>query len=174
MKIAYAILVLVVLQRLAELWYASRNTRALKARGAVEYGRAHYPLIVLLHASWLMAIATGVRRDPSVHLLPLVLFGVLQAMRMWVIATLGRYWTTRIITVPGEPLVGRGPYRFVRHPNYLVVSGEMAVLPLVFGQVTNAIVFSALNLGLLAWRIRQENAALEARRTPVKPFAPSL
>ena len=86
-------------------------------------------------------------------------------MRIWVIATLGRYWTTRIITVPGEPLVRRGPYRFVRHPNYLVVSGEMAVLPLVFGQVTNAIVFSALNLALLAWRIRQENAALEERRS---------
>jgi methyltransferase len=165
MKIAYAIVVLVMLQRVGELWYASRNTRALKARGAVEFGRAHYPLIVLLHVSWLIAIAAGIGRDPSVYLLPLVLFAVLQALRIWVIATLGSYWTTRIITVPGEPLVRRGLYRFVRHPNYLVVAGEMAVLPLVFGQVTNAIVFSTLNVVLLARRIRQENAALEPRRS---------
>lgn len=165
MKIAYSIVVLVMLQRVGELWYASRNTRALKARGAVEFGRAHYPLIVLLHVSWLIAIAAAIGRDPSVYLLPLVLFAVLQALRIWVIATLGSYWTTRIITVPGEPLVRRGLYRFVRHPNYLVVTGEMAVLPLVFGQVTNAIVFSTLNVVLLAKRIRQENAALEPRRS---------
>jgi methyltransferase len=164
-KTAYAILVLVMLQRLGELWYASRNTRALKVRGAVEYGQGHYPLIILLHALWLMAIAWGIGRDPRVYLLPLVLFGFLQAMRIWVIATLGPYWTTRIITVPGEPLVRRGPYRLFRHPNYLVVIGEMAVFPLVFGQVRNAVVFSALNLGVLAWRIRHENAALERRRS---------
>jgi methyltransferase len=165
MKIAAAILVLIVLQRLGELWYASRNTKALKARGGVELGRAHYPLMVLLHASWLIAIAAGIRRDPSVHLLPLAVFGFLQAVRMWVIATLGSYWTTRIITVPGEPLVDRGPYRFVRHPNYLVVIAEMAAVPLVFGQVTNAIVFSALNAVLLVRRMRQENAALKPRRS---------
>jgi methyltransferase len=161
MSIACAILGLVVLQRIGELWYASRNTSALKARGALEYGHAHYPLIVLLHAAWLTAIASGIRRDPGVHSIPLVVFAALQAMRIWVIATLGPYWTTRIISVPGEPLVRRGPYRFVRHPNYLVVAGEMAVFPLVFGQITNAVVFSALNAVLLAWRIRQENAVLD-------------
>jgi methyltransferase len=161
MSIACAILGLVVLQRIGELWYASRNTSALKARGALEYGHAHYPFIVLLHAAWLTAIASGIRRDPGVHSIPLVVFAALQAMRIWVIATLGPYWTTRIISVPGEPLVRRGPYRFVRHPNYLVVAGEMAVFPLVFGQITNAVVFSALNAVLLAWRIRQENAVLD-------------
>jgi methyltransferase len=161
MSIAWAILGLVVLQRIGELWYASRNTSALKARGALEYGHAHYPFIVLLHAAWLTAIASGIRRDPGVHSIPLVVFAALQAMRIWVIATLGPYWTTRIISVPGEPLVRRGPYRFVRHPNYLVVAGEMAVFPLVFGQITNAVVFSALNAVLLAWRIRQENAVLD-------------
>jgi methyltransferase len=160
MSIAWTILGLVVLQRIGELWYASRNTSALKARGAIEYGHAHYPLIVLLHASWLMAIALGIRHDPSVHSIPLVAFAALQAMRIWVIATLGPYWTTRIIRVPGEPLVRHGPYRLVRHPNYLVVAGEMAIFPLVFGQIRNAVVFSALNAVLLAWRIRQENAAL--------------
>jgi methyltransferase len=161
MSIACAILGLVVLQRIGELWYASRNTSALKARGALEYGHAHYPFIVLLHAAWLTAIASGIRRDPGVHSIPLVVFAALQAMRIWVIATLGPYWTTRIIRVPGEPLVRHGPYRLVRHPNYLVVAGEMAVFPLVFGQITNAVVFSALNAVLLAWRIRQENAVLD-------------
>ena len=163
MTIAYAILVLVVLQRVGELWYASRNTRALKARGAIEYGRGHYPLIVLLHASWLIAIAIGIpprSRRPGV---PLMFFVLLQALRVWVLATLGPYWTTRVITVPGAPLVNRGPYRFLRHPNYLVVIGEIALLPLAFGQVTNAIVFSVLNGAALAWRIRVEDAALRAK-----------
>lgn len=164
MKIAYAILALVVLQRVAELWYASRNTRALKARGAIEYGRGHYPLIVLLHASWLTAIAIGIHRDPAVRALRLVFFVLLQGLRVWVLASLGHYWTTRVITVPDEPLVVLGPYRFVRHPNYLVVVGEMALLPLVFGQVTNTILFSMLNAVLLAWRIRVEDAALRLRR----------
>jgi methyltransferase len=85
-------------------------------------------------------------------------------MRIWVLVTLGRFWTTRIITVPGEPLVHRGPYRYVRHPNYLVVIGEMATLPLVFGQIATAAIFSVLNLAVLGWRISVENAALQPRR----------
>lgn len=164
MKIAYTILALVVLQRVVELWYASRNTRALKARGAIEYGRGHYPLIVLLHASWLTAIAIGIYRDPTVRAFPLIFFVLFQALRVWVLASLGRYWTTRVITVPAAPLVHRGPYRVVRHPNYLVVIGEIGLLPLVFGQVTNAIVFSVLNGAALAWRVRIEDAALGPRR----------
>ena len=164
MTIAYTILVFVAVQRLGELWYASRNTSALKARGGIEYGRRHYPLIVLLHASWLMAIAIGIRSDPAVRVLPLGLFVLLQALRVWVLATLGPYWTTRVITVPDAPLVKRGPYRFIRHPNYLVVIGEIALLPLAFGQVTNAILFSALNGVLVVWRIRVEDAALRLRR----------
>jgi methyltransferase len=164
MVIADSILVLVVLQRVGELWYASRNTRALKARGAVEHGRGHYPLIVLLHASWLTAIALGLRRDPAIRALPLLLFVLLQALRVWVLATLGPYWTTRVITILGMPLVHRGPYRFLSHPNYLVVIGEIALLPLMFGQVTNAEVFSVLNGAVLAWRIHIEDAALRTRR----------
>jgi methyltransferase len=161
---AYTILVLVALQRGGELWYAERNTTTLKARGGREYGRGHYPLIVALHAAWLIAIAIGIRFDSAVRMLPLILFLLVQALRVWVLASLGPYWTTRIITVPDEPLVRRGPYRFVRHPNYVVVVAEMALLPLVFGQVTNAIVFSALNGVLLARRIRVEDAALDPRR----------
>jgi methyltransferase len=164
MTLAYAILALVVLQRVGELIYASRNTRALKLRGGIEYGRRHYPLIVLRHASWVTAIAIGIRGDPAVRAFPLTFFVMLQALRGWVLATLGCYWTTRVITIPGAPLVHRGPYRFLRHPNYLVVIGEMALLPLVFGQVRNAIVFSVLNSAALAWRIRIEEAALGPRR----------
>lgn len=164
MKVAWAILILVVVQRVGELWYASRNTSALRARGAVEHGRRHYPLIVLLHASWLAAIASGIYLDPTVRLFPLIGFVLLQGLRLWVLATLGRYWTTRVITLPDAPLVRRGPYRFLSHPNYLVVIGEMALLPLVFGQVTNAIVFSLLNGAVLTWRMRVENAALDPRR----------
>lgn len=161
---AYAILVLVVLQRVGELWYASRNTRALKARGAIEFGRAHYPFVVMLHASWLTAIVIGVHSDRAIRLLPLMSFVLLQAFRVWVLATLGPYWTTRVITVPDAPLVNRGPYRFLRHPNYLVVIGEIALLPLVFGQIANAIVFSMVNGAVLAWRIHVEESALGPRR----------
>jgi len=159
------ILALVVVQRLVELAYAERNTRALLKRGAVEVGRAHYPFIVALHALWLLAIVIMLPPNPMIRWSPLALFLMLQAGRIWVIATLGPYWTTRIITLAGAPLVRSGPYRFVRHPNYLIVAGEIAVLPLVFGEVAVCLVFSVLNAALLLWRIRQEDAALSLRRT---------
>ncbi|HVU20268.1 MAG TPA: isoprenylcysteine carboxylmethyltransferase family protein, partial [Rhizomicrobium sp.] len=152
-------------QRLSELVYAERNTKALLARGAVEVGRAHYPLIVLLHAAWLIAIVALLPSDPPVNFILLGVFVVLQALRVWVLATLGPYWTTRIITLPGAPLVRRGPYRLLRHPNYTVVVGEIAVLPLAFGEIWVAVVFTVLNAAMLAWRIRQENEALAVRRT---------
>jgi methyltransferase len=160
----YIILALVVVQRLVEIIYAERNTRALLARGAVEVGRAHYPLIVLLHAAWLAAIVLLLPWDPTIHAIPLAVFLLLQLARVWVIATLGPYWTTRIITLPSAPLVRSGPYRFVRHPNYLIVAGEIAMLPLAFGEWAVALIFSVLNAAMLAWRIRQEDAALAVRR----------
>ena len=163
--IIYAIIVLVALQRLVEVVYAERNTAALKRRGAVEIGRAHYPLIVLLHAAWLVAIVVFLPADARVNWALLALFVVLQGLRVWVLATLGPYWTTRIITLKDAPLVRRGPYRYVRHPNYLVVTCEIAVLPLVFGEARVAIVFTILNGLMLAWRIRQEDQALDGRRT---------
>lgn len=163
-KPAHVILVLVALQRGGELIYAARNTVRIKQQGGVEFGHGHYPLIVLLHVSWLAAIAAGIQRDPTVRTLPLVLFVVLQALRLWIVVTLGRFWTTRVISLPGAPLVDRGPYRYFHHPNYLVVVGEIATLPLVFGQVRTALVFSLLNLAILSWRIRVENEALEPRR----------
>ena len=156
----YIVLALVAAQRLIEILYAERNTRALFARGAVEIGRAHYPFIVLLHAAWLTAIALSLPVNATIHWLPLALFVLLQVGRIWVIATLGPYWTTRIVTLENAPLVRTGPYRFLRHPNYLVVMGEIAVLPLAFGELWVAIVFSVLNGAMLIWRIREEDAAL--------------
>ena len=159
MTLPVIVLALVTLQRLGELVLAGRNTRALRLRGAVEIGAAHYPLIVALHAAWLAGL-WGLAWNRPVNLAWLGVFIALQLMRVWVIASLGARWTTRIIMLPGEALVRRGPYRFVSHPNYMVVAAEMAVLPLTFGLGVYALVFSLLNAAVLYLRIRTENQAL--------------
>ena len=125
MTLSIAVLGLVTLQRLSELVLARRNTTALFKRGAVEVAAGHYPLIVALHMLWLAGLWL-LAWDRPVNPAWLTVFIVLQLLRVWVIATLGSRWTTRIIVLPGEPLVRRGPYRFVSHPNYLVVVGEIA------------------------------------------------
>ena len=156
---AIAILAFVTLERLFELWLARRNTRALLARGAREHGASHYPLIVGLHVLWLAtlwAMAPWRAVDPFW----LALFGLLQIARLWVLSTLGRRWTTRIIVLPEAPLVGSGLYRFINHPNYWVVIGEIAVLPLVFNLPWVAAIFTILNAIVLNVRIRTENRAL--------------
>lgn len=160
----WLVLGLVAAQRLWELWLADRNTKRLLADGAVEVGAAHYPLFVVLHASWLAAIAIVTPWTAVPNLWWLGLYVLLQFGRLWVISTLGRFWTTRIITLPGAPLETRGPYRFIRHPNYVVASLEILVLPLVFGQVWIALVWSVANALLVAWRIRIEDRALQDRR----------
>jgi methyltransferase len=162
--IAYAIIFLVVLQRLGELLLANRNTKRLKAQGAVEIGAGHYPLIVLLHTAWLLAVLWLLPVPLEISWPWLAIFVLLQAARIWVIASLGPYWTTRIISVPGAALVKRGPYRFVRHPNYLVVAGEILALPLAFHEIPVAIFFSLANAAILFWRIREEEAGLVTRR----------
>ncbi len=159
MTFAVLILGFVTLQRLGELVLAQRNTSRLRARGAQEVGAAHYPLIVVLHAAWLAGLWV-LAWDLPVNLAWLGLFLLLQAARVWVIATLGERWTTRIIVLPGAPLIDHGPYRFLSHPNYCVVVAEILVLPLVFGLVWYGLVFSVLN-GLILWlRIRMESRAL--------------
>ena len=154
-----AILVLVTIQRLGELVLARRNTARLLVQGGLETGAAHYPLIVAVHAAWLVGLFV-LAWDRSVNWYWMGLFVLLQLGRVWVIASLGRRWTTRIITMPGETLVRRGPYRFVSHPNYIVVAAEIAVLPLAFGLIEFAVVFTVLNAAILAVRIRAENRAL--------------
>jgi methyltransferase len=160
------VVALVAVERLVELGIARRNTRALLEAGGVEAGGGHYPLIVALHAAWLGAILATVPADAPVSVPLLALFVALQGCRAWVLLSLGGFWTTRVITLPGAPLVRRGPYRFLRHPNYVVVVAEIAVLPLAFGAWPVALVFSALNGALLAWRISVEDQALAPRRQP--------
>jgi len=156
---AVLLLAFVTMERLGELWLARRNTKALLALGAYEVAPSHYPLIVLLHACWLAALWLFGKANP-LNLYWFATFMALQALRFWVLATLGRRWTTRIIVLPGASLVAKGPYRFMAHPNYLVVVGEIAVLPLCLGLPWFALIFSIANAAILTIRIRTENEAL--------------
>ena len=159
MSFASIILALVTLQRLGELVIARRHTRELMARGAVEIGASHYPLIVAVHGLWLTALWIY-GRNQEVNLLALAGFVMLQGLRAWILASLGRRWTTRIIVLPGEPLVASGPYRYFSHPNYAVVIGEIALLPLMLHLPMLALIFSVLNATVLTIRIRCEARAL--------------
>ena len=159
MTSAELILALVTLQRAAELVISSRNTKRLRARGAFEVAPQHYPLIVAVHAAWLISLWIF-GHDRPVSAVALLIYVVLQGFRIWVMWTLGARWTTRIIILPGEPLVRRGPYRLLPHPNYAVVAGEIALLPLVLGLPWLALIFTLLNAAVLAIRIRAENRAL--------------
>jgi len=159
MILPYAIMAFVTLQRLSELVIARRNTARLMAAGAREYGASHYPVMVAMHTAWLVALWFSVG-DRTVSWPLLLVFAVLQGMRIWVLATLGPRWTTRIIVLPGASLVARGPFRFLRHPNYAVVTAEIAVLPLTFGLVGIAALFTVLNAAMLYVRIGAENRAL--------------
>lgn len=132
--------------------------------GATEAGRRHYPLFTLLHAGWIAAIAVLANPAGPIDWILVAVYGTLQLARLWVIVSLGRYWTTRIIVPAVGELVRRGPYRFLRHPNYLVVALEIAILPLAFGIWPVALGFSVANLALLAHRIRVEDAALATKR----------
>jgi methyltransferase len=157
---AIALLAFVTAQRLAELAYARRNEARLRARGAVEYAPEHYWLIVTLHTTWVAGLWL-MATDKPVNPIWLLLFVVLQVLRLWVLATLKDRWTTRIIVLPEAALVSSGPYRFIRHPNYAIVAAEIFVLPMVFGLYAYAIAFSLLNAVVLAIRIRAEERALQ-------------
>jgi methyltransferase len=160
----YWTLGLVALQRLIELALARRNTTRLRRLGAAEADAGAYPLYVLLHAGWLVSLAIFVPAATPPNWPLIGLFAVLQLGRIWVLASLGRYWTTRIVTLPNAPLVRTGPFRYLRHPNYLLVAAEIAVLPLAFDAVAVAATFSVLNLAVLARRIRIEERVLAPRR----------
>ncbi len=161
MSLATTILALVTLQRLGELVLARHNTRKLLARGAVEFGANHYPLIVAVHAAWLISLWTW-GRDQEVNLFALGGYLVLQAFRVWIMGTLGARWTTRIIVLPAGPLIASGPYRFCAHPNYAVVAAEIGLLPIMLHLPLVAAVFSVLNAAVLFVRIRAEARALSA------------
>ncbi|HVT55979.1 MAG TPA: isoprenylcysteine carboxylmethyltransferase family protein [Xanthobacteraceae bacterium] len=163
---AKIILAFVTVQRLAELILSARNTGQLRARGAVEFAPGHYPVMVLLHAAWLGGLWIVARDLPANGVL-IAFYAALQLLRIWVISALGDRWTTRIIVLPNTPLIRTGPYRFFNHPNYFVVVAEIALLPLVFGLVEYAVIFSILNAVLLLWRIRAEDRALANREGAV-------
>jgi methyltransferase len=155
------LLAYVTAQRLIELWWARRNEARLLAAGGIEYGAPHLRLMQFLHATWLIGL-WALAYDHAVQPVFLALFVLLQIGRFWVLATLGRRWTIRVIAVPGEKLVGGGPYRILRHPNYAIVIGEIAAVPLALGLPLYAAAFSLLNAAILSIRIPQENAALTA------------
>jgi methyltransferase len=166
------LLAFITLQRLAELALARRNTARLLADGGVEFGRSHYLWIVALHLGWLAGLWL-LGRDRPVDPLLLGVFILLQAGRIWVMASLGRRWTTRIVVVPGERPIAKGPYRWLRHPNYLIVTLELAVVPLALGLPLFAAAFTLLNALILYHRIRVENAAL-ARASALRPQGQTL
>ena len=159
MSVATFILLLVTAQRLGELVLARHNTRRLLAKGAIEIGPGHYPLVVALHAAWLIALWIW-GRDQDVNVLALIGFAVMQGLRLWVLATLGERWTTRVIVLPGAPLVTAGPYKYLSHPNYAVVVGEIALLPLALHLPWLGLLFTILNAAVLFIRIRVEARAL--------------
>lgn len=165
-RVAYTLLVAAVgVQRLLELVVSRRNTRRALARGAVEAGREHYRWMVALHATFLAACVaeTWLLRRPWIPALGWAMVAVLaaaSAVRYWVIVTLAGRWTTRVVYVPGDHPVTNGPFRWMRHPNYLVVSVEMAALPLVHTAWITALVYGLMNAGLLRRRIAVEEALL--------------
>lgn len=172
-----ALVLLVACERLAELVVARRNAAWSMARGGTEYGRGHYPVMVVLHTALLAGCLAetwwgGGTFVPALGVPMLLLALGAQALRWWCIRTLGPRWNTRVIVVPGLPLVTGGPYRLMDHPNYLAVVVEGAALPLVRGCWITAVSFTLLNLALLAVRLRCENGALRAG--PAGPAAASL
>lgn len=164
MTALYPTLALVAAQRLAELLWARRNTLRLIGLGAVEADAAGYPLHVALHALWLASLALLVPPATPPAWLVLGLFALFQPARLWVVASLGRWWTTRVLSLPGAPLVRAGPYRWLRHPNYLIVAAEIALLPLAFAAYRIAVVFSLANLALTLRRVAIEDRTLAPRR----------
>lgn len=155
---------LVAVQRLFELALARKNERRARARGALERGRGHYPFIVALHSLWLVStLVEGILRGPelpALWLVPLALFLLVQPLRYWALFSLGERWNTKILVVPGAKPVRRGPYRYLNHPNYVVVVAEILTFPLIFDAWITALVFTVLNAAVLSVRIREENRAL--------------
>jgi methyltransferase len=156
---------LVALQRLLELRYSRRNERRLRMKGAVERGAGHYPVMVGIHALWLVStLVEGLLRGPETPWwwpVPLAAFLLVQPLRYWAILSLGEGWNVRVLVVPGRRLVRSGPYRYFTHPNYVVVVVEVLALPLIFGAWVTALVFSVLNAAFLFVRIREEERALK-------------
>lgn len=158
MEITFIFIAFLIIQRLVELFIARHNTQRLIAKGAKEFASKHYPLIVAIHSLWILAIVVF-GWEQSLNLFWLSVYGALQGFRLWILGSLGTRWTTRIIIL-NEPLVACGPYKFIKHPNYILVVAEIIVAPMVLGLWCVAAVFTLLNALILYIRIPAENAAL--------------
>lgn len=147
-----------ILQRLSELFIAKRNEKWLRQNGAIEYGQRHYPIIVLLHTVFIlsMIVEYSIRVESPIDLLFLFTFAVLICLKIWTIASLGKYWNTKIFRIPGSMPQRKGPYKFFKHPNYIIVVCEFIIVPMVFHLFTTAIIFSILNAVVLRIRITEE------------------
>ncbi|MDW0110202.1 isoprenylcysteine carboxyl methyltransferase family protein [Sporosarcina aquimarina] len=161
----WIVLSVVILQRLAELIIAKNNEKRMLAQGAYEVGARHYPAIVLLHTAFFVSLLLEVViRKPGLSPIwgiLLTLFLLTQVLRVWCLASLGKYWNTKIIILPGADVVMKGPYKFIRHPNYFIVAMEILVLPMIFGAYFTAILFTLLNAWMMSVRIPQEERALK-------------
>lgn len=160
----YLLIGFVIVQRLTELAIARRNERLMIAKGAVEFGANHYPFMVLLHSAFILTVIFEVsyfhRELSRIWLLLFIGFIFTQAMRVWALRSLGPYWNTKILVLPGANVVKKGPYQFIKHPNYVIVTIEIILIPLLFNAYTTAILFTILNIIILAVRIPAEEKAL--------------
>jgi len=148
-----------ILQRLSELFIARRNEKWLLSQGAIQYGRSHYPFMIALHTAFIGAIIAEYwwRNNPPIDWLFLVLYLLVLSFKFWALSSLGKYWNTKIYRIPGVYPVKKGPYKFLKHPNYMEVVCEVAIIPLVFHLYYTAIIFSILNAVMLWVRISVEN-----------------
>ncbi|TWI56039.1 isoprenylcysteine carboxyl methyltransferase family protein [Halalkalibacter nanhaiisediminis] len=160
----YLFILLVIVQRLIEVVIAKRNARWIKSQGGYETGSEHYRLMIATHVFFFLSLIIEVTlKEYSFagwSLIPLTVFLLAQIARVWALSSLGRFWNTRIMILPGAKVIAKGPYRFVRHPNYVVVITEIAMLPLIFQAYWTAIVFTIINALVLSIRIKEEEAAL--------------
>lgn len=156
---------IVILQRLVELVVAKRNEQWMRSQGAFEVGAAHYPIMVTMHIAFFISLLAEVilldRSLSSIWIILLVIFLTAQVARIWCLTSLGKFWNTKIIILPGADVVQKGPYKWVRHPNYVIVTTELLVLPLMFGAYLTAIIFTLLNVWMLSVRIPAEEKALK-------------
>ena len=148
-----------ILQRLSELYISSRNEKWLLANGAIQYGQSHYPYMVAMHTLFIISIITEylLRTNTSLDYVFLVLFIAVLLFKFWALSSLGKYWNTKIYRIPGIYPVKKGPYKLFKHPNYMEVVCEIAIIPLVFHLYYTAVIFTVLNAAMLTVRIRVEN-----------------
>ncbi|WP_017729212.1 isoprenylcysteine carboxyl methyltransferase family protein [Halalkalibacterium ligniniphilum] len=165
MALFYLFIGIVIAQRMVEVIIAHYNARWIKERGGYEAGREHYKYMVALHFLFFLSLIVEVNISERIvtpwMLLPFSLFLVAQIGRIWALVSLGRFWNTRIMILPGAELVARGPYRYLRHPNYVIVMIEFLMLPLMFGAFVTMFVFSILNGVMLFVRVKEEEKALQ-------------